>query len=74
MANRSAKRFFFTLVGNQRFRLLQLSVADLFVDSDQFLYQLTKTPIFSDLRSGTIYRWPLGDDLGEGLSLVGMSQ
>jgi hypothetical protein len=54
--------------------LLQLSVADLFVDSDQFLYQLTKTPIFGDLRSGTINRRSLWDDLGEGLSLVGMSQ
>jgi hypothetical protein len=54
--------------------LLQLSVADLLVDGDQFLYQLSKTPIFGDLRAGAIHRRSLRDDLRNGLSLVGMRQ
>jgi len=33
-----------------------------------------KTTVFGDLRSSTINRRSLGDDLGDGLSTAGMSQ
>lgn len=53
---------------------MQFRVADLLVYGDQFLYQFTKTPIFGDLRAGTIYRRSLWDHLGDGLSMVSMRQ
>jgi len=51
-----------------------LGIAELFADGNQFLHELAKTTVFGDLCPGTIYRRPLGDDLGDGLSTAGMSQ
>jgi hypothetical protein len=67
-------RFFFTPLCPHRFRLLQLGIADLFADRNQFLHEFAETTVFGDLGSGTIDRRSLGDDLGDGFSCVGMSQ
>jgi hypothetical protein len=67
-------RFFFTPLCPHRFRLLQLGIAELFADRNQFLHEFAETTVFGDLGSGTIDRRSLGDDLGDGFSRAGMSQ
>jgi hypothetical protein len=49
-------------------------MAELFADGNQFLHEFAKTTVFGDLRSGTIDRRSLGDDLGDGFSSARMSQ
>jgi hypothetical protein len=68
------KRFSFTSFCHDRLRLPQLGIAELFADRNQFSHELAKTTVFGDLRSGTIDRGSLGDDLGDGLSRAGMRQ
>jgi hypothetical protein len=74
MANRSARRFFFSLARKERFRIPELGGADLLTDGDQFPHQVTETAILSDLRLGAFDSRALGNHLGDGLSTDAMSQ
>jgi hypothetical protein len=51
-----------------------LGITELFADRNQLLHELAKTPVFGDLRTGTIDCRSLGDDLGDSFSRAGMSQ
>jgi hypothetical protein len=74
LANRSAKRFFFSLARRERFRIPQLGRADLLADGDQFSHQATETAILSDLRLGAFDSRTLRNNLGDCLSTDAMSQ
>src|SRR4029077_18475763 len=74
MANRSAKRFFFSLARRERLRLPQLGGADLLADGDQFPHQVTETAILSDLCLGAFDSRTLRNHLGDCLSTDAMSQ
>src|SRR5215468_7803151 len=74
MANRSAKRFFFSLRPRHCFRLAQLCRANLLTHGDQFPYQLAEAPILADLRFGAFDSGALGNDLGDRFSADPMGQ
>src|SRR5271165_6138295 len=74
MANRSLKRFFFSLGRRDGFRVPQLGTTDLLTNGDQFSHQVTEAPVFGDLRFGTFDRRALGNDLGNRLPTDSMSQ
>jgi hypothetical protein len=74
MANRSAKRFFFSLARRERFRFPYLGGADLLTHQDEFPHQFPETVVFRDLCFGAFDGRALGNDLGDGLSSKAMSQ
>ena len=74
LANRSVKRFFFSLAGRNGFWVPQLGTTDLLTHGDQFSHQVTKAAVFGDLRFGTFDCRALGNDLGDRLSTDSMCQ
>src|SRR5260370_14856553 len=74
MANRSVKRFFFSLGRRNGFWVPQLGTTDLLTHGDQFSHQVTEAAVFGDLRFGTFDCRALGNDLGDRLSTDSMSQ
>jgi hypothetical protein len=74
MANRSLKRFFFSLGRRNGFRIPQLGTTDLLTNGDQFSHQVTEAAVFGDLCFGTFDGRAFGNDLGDRLSINSMSQ
>src|SRR6516162_518449 len=73
-ANRSVKRFFFSLGRRNSFRVPQLGTTDLLTNSDQLPHQITEAAVLGDLRFSTFDGGALGNDLGDRLSTESMSQ
>src|SRR5258708_5875041 len=74
MANRSLKRFFFSLARRNSSRVPQLGTTDLFTNGDQLPHQVMEAAVFGDLRFGTFDGRALRNDLGDRLSTDSMSQ
>src|SRR5260370_35120293 len=74
MANRSVKRFFFSLGRRNGFWVPQLGTTDLLTHGDQFSHQVTEAAVFGDLRFGTFDCRALGNDLGDRLSTDSIGQ